>query len=119
MDNRHVGRLYVLEGQLTNNLPAPRCRILIKATLLDVGGQELSHREFVAGTTATISELKLLDWNELQAILTPSGQDLCQTTTIQPGGSGRFMTVFRDPPAQASTFDLIVSDSQPPGPTPK
>jgi hypothetical protein len=119
VDNSHAGRLYVIEGVLTNNMSSPMCRIAIKAALLDAGGRELSQQIFEAGTAATISELKLLDWNELRARLLPPGPDTCQGTTILPGASGRFMAVFRDPPDQAATFDLIVSGSQLAGPNRK
>ena len=119
VENSHAGRLYVIEGVLTNNMSSPMCRIAIKAALLDAGGRELSQQIFEAGTAATISELKLLDWSELRARLLPSGPDPCQGTKILPGASARFMTVFRDPPDQAATFDLIVASSRLAGPNPK
>lgn len=111
VENRYAGRLYVVEGTVTNNLPEPRCRVRIRATLLDGEGREVARQEFEAGSAASISELKLLDWDELEARLRPSGASPCPGV-LKPGGSAPFMAVFREPPERAGSFDVVVLDSK-------
>lgn len=112
VENRHAGKLYVIEGEVTNNLAEPRCLIAIKASLLDDGGGLVAQEFPVAGLTATVSGLKFLDWEELRASLVPPGADPCGATRLAPGQAARFMAVFRDPPDKAASFSLSVAGSQ-------
>jgi hypothetical protein len=112
VDNGHLGQLYVVEGTLTNNLHSARCRIQIKASLLDAKGQELARGVAEAGLTASISELKYLGWEELQAKLQPPAQSPCQATEVRSGASVGFMAVFRKPPPGAASYKLTATDAQ-------
>ena len=114
VDNRHLGPLYVVEGTLTNTLQFARCRIQIKASLLDAKGQELAQEMAEAGLTASISELKFLGWEELQAKLQPPAQSPCKATEVQSGATVGFMAVFRKPPPGAATYRLTATDAQTP-----
>lgn len=118
VENEHLGRLYVVEGRLTNDLGSVRCRIQIKASLLDASGRKLAQGQAVAGLTASISELKFLGWEEIQARLEPPATEPCRATAVQPGGKAAFMIVFRDPPPEAATYSLVAVGSQVPGANP-
>lgn len=114
VENKHLGHLYVVEGTLTNNLRSARCRIQIKASLLDARGQELAQEVVEAGLTASISELKFLGSEELLAKLQPPAQSPCKATEVQGGATAGFMAVFRKPPPAAATYRLTVTDAQTP-----
>jgi hypothetical protein len=114
VENKHLGHLYIVEGTLTNNLRSARCRIKIKASLLDAKGQELAQEVVEAGLTASISELKFLGWEELLAKLQPPAQSPCKATEVQGGASVGFMAVFRKPPPAAATYRLTATDAQTP-----
>ena len=116
VENQQLGSLYVIEGAVTNHLASSRCRIQIKATLLDGDGREVAQEKVEAGLTVSISELKFLGGEELQAKLTPSGQDSCRTAEVGPGGSEAFMAIFRMLPPKAVSYKLVVTDSQTPQP---
>jgi len=111
VENPHAGTLYVIEGTATNNMDSARCRIQIKASLLDAGGKELAQEEALAGPVASISELKFLGWDELRGKLVPNGDDPCRATSVSPGASVPFMAVFRRPPAGAATYSVSATGS--------
>ena len=112
VENSQLGTLYVIEGSVANHTASPRCRIQIKAILLDGEGREVSQEMVEAGLTATISELKFLGWEELQAKTTPPSQDTCQATKVRQGESTAFMAIFRRPPPKAASYRVFVTNSQ-------
>jgi len=114
VENRHLGRLYVIEGTVANNLKSPRCRIAIKATLLDASEVKMAEKTIVAGLTANVSELKFLSREELGTKLDEPAADPCKATRLEPGGTAPFMAVFENPPDQAKAFTLVVTGSQTP-----
>ncbi len=114
LDNRHVGRLYVIESEVTNNTSGARCQIAIKATILDASGNVVQEARPVAGVVASMSELRFLNQKELDAKLTPQGADPCAATRVPPGGKAPVLAVFRNPPADAAQYSLAVVDSQSP-----
>jgi len=112
VENRHLGRLYVIEGTVTNNLASPRCRIAIKATLLDASDAKVAEKTIEAGLTASVSELKFLSREEMAGRLEAPGADPCKATRVEPGGTASFMAVFQNPPDKARAFTLVVTGSQ-------
>jgi hypothetical protein len=118
VDNPHAGRLYVVEGSVANDMAGPRCRIQIKVSLLDANGAMLAEtltEARAASPAASISELKFLGWEELQAKLAPEAADPCKATLVAPGGQAAFMAVFRKPPAAAATYSAVAVGSLAPG----
>ncbi|MFZ5426815.1 MAG: DUF3426 domain-containing protein [Thermodesulfobacteriota bacterium] len=112
VENRHLGRLYVIEGAVTNNLASPKCRIAIKATLLDANDAMVAEKTIEAGLTAGVSELKFLGREEMAGRLEAPQADPCKATRVEPGGTASFMAVFQNPPDKAKSFTLVVTGSQ-------
>lgn len=112
VENRHLGRLYVIEGDVRNNLRTPKCRIAIKATLLDANGAVVAEKTIEAGLTASVSELKFLGREEMAGRLEAPQADPCKATRVEPGGAASYMAVFQNPPDKAKSFTLVVTGSQ-------
>lgn len=106
VQNKKLGQLLVIEGNVVNNADVSRKRIKLKATLYDKNGTAVNSKEFFCGKQVPRQKLQEMDQQELKAILKSEFKELNTSKRIQPGEEVPFMCIFPIPSAELSEFSL-------------
>ncbi len=107
--NEKIGQVFVVEGQVVNEFPAPKELIEVEAVIYDKDKKPLAAKTQLAGTSLSLFQLQVLGEKELESILNNNVEVLTKNTNIQPGGSVPFMILFYAPPPVAE-FGVRIID---------
>lgn len=110
VDNDKVGKLFVIEGKLSNKSPVILGQITIEATLLDAKENPVVSKIFTAGPKATNFELKTLNKEDLENRLASRQEILLNNSQVKPGDEVPFMVAFVSIPDTVRNFSLKLKD---------
>jgi hypothetical protein len=110
VDNDKVGKLFVIEGKLSNKSPVTLGQITIEATLLDAKENPVVSKIFTAGPKATNFELKTLNKEDLENRLNSRQEILLNNSQVKPGDEVPFMVAFVSIPDTVRNFSLKLKD---------
>jgi predicted Zn finger-like uncharacterized protein len=110
VDNDKVGKLFVIEGKLSNKSPVILGQVAIEATLLDAKENPVVTKTFTAGPKATNFELKTLNKEDLENRLNSRQEILLNNSQVKPGDEIPFMVAFVNIPDTVRNFSLKLKD---------
>lgn len=108
------GKIYVIEGFVTNNFASPKASIKIAVSLLDDQGRILATKEQFAGTTATPFQLSVMDEKDLEQYLNNPLTIMSNNSLVLPGGKVPFTVVFYRLFNKAASIQVSVIDASDP-----
>ncbi len=108
------GKLYVVEGVVTNNFASPKASIKVAVSLLDDQGRILATKEQFAGTTATPFQLSVMDEKDLEQYLNNPLTIMSNNSLVLPGGKVPFTVVFYRLFNKAASIQVSVIDASDP-----
>lgn len=109
-----AGKLYVVEGIVTNNFASPKASIKVAVSLLDAQGRVLATKEQFAGTTATPFQLSVMDEKDLEQYLNNPLTIMSNNSLVLPGGKVPFTVVFYRLFNKAASIQVSVIDASDP-----
>ncbi|MBN2060249.1 MAG: zinc-ribbon domain-containing protein [Deltaproteobacteria bacterium] len=108
-----AGQLFVIRGEIINNNPDSRSRILLKGSILDNTGKSIRQRLIYAGNTFPDKELKEMALEDvLRALKNSSGQG-DMNVNVRSGSSIPFLIVFENLPDNLGEFVVEAVSSSP------
>jgi len=110
VDNDKVGKLFVIEGKLSNKSPVILGQITIEATLLDAKEAPVVSKVITAGPKASNFELKTLNKEDLESRLDSRQEILLNNSQVKPGDEVPFMVAFVNIPDTVRNFSLKLKD---------
>jgi hypothetical protein len=117
-ENRHLGRIIVIDGTVVNTGENPKNFIKLEAAIIDPIGAVVLRKEFYAGPGVSQLQLESLSEAELEKWLTNETEIFRANTNVQQGDSVPFMVVFFRPPPKlleeiaGYSYRLTVVDAQ-------
>jgi hypothetical protein len=108
VENEHMGRILVIDGQAENTSDQARQKVKISASLFDRDGHKIEEKVFLGGNTASVYELQTLNQDDLEAALSAPAGILANNSHIPPQQKVDFMTFFAGYPDQVAEFSLKV-----------
>ena len=106
LDSKKGGKLFVVEGSVTNNYPDVRNFIRIRSNILDSKGAVVKNKIAYAGNVINIQELKGLSMEEIDKRLMNRFGANNVNTNIRPNSSIPFMIIFSELPEDISEFTV-------------
>ena len=106
LDNINTGRIFVIEGEATNNSSEVKNFIKVKGTLFDSVGNKLTEREVYCGNILSKEELMKLGADQIDSFLTNPAGEPSINLDIPPQKSIPFMVVFHNLPEDLKEFSV-------------
>jgi predicted Zn finger-like uncharacterized protein len=100
VENDNLGRLVVIQGEVSNNFSTPKEFIQVEALLYDEQEKILAHARQLCGVTLTLFQLKVLNQKELEEALNNRVSILTNNVDVQPGSRIPFIVVFPNLPKE-------------------
>lgn len=94
MENTTLGKILVIEGEVTNMGDSPKHYIQLEASLIDPEGGTFMHKPFYCGTQLSDSQLQTMGEAGIETRLSDSARISYSNTAIPRGGRVPFMVVF-------------------------
>lgn len=110
VNNEKVGQIFVIEGKVVNEFPAPKELIQVEAAIYGPDKQVLASKTQLAGTVLSLFQLQVLGEKELEAFLHNKIEVLTNNTNIPTGGEVPFMVLFYAPSPNVSEFGVKIVD---------
>jgi len=104
----HGGKLYILQGKVTNTGKNHRGWILVAAALLDNNGKVVAEQAVHAGNVLSIDTVRNIDPDTVFNVLRTGGNE---RRSLRSGTSIPFMVVFFDPPEKIDSFQVSCFDA--------
>ncbi len=104
---------FVITGEVVNNYPEPRRRILIQAAILDSGGKVVLSRRAYAGNPIDEEVLRSAPMSELEEVMGAGKVRAGRNAGVPPGGTTPFTVVFEGLPEDVSEFTVEALSSEP------
>lgn len=108
--NEKVGKVFVIEGRVVNEFPAPKALIALEGAIYDKDKKPLAVKNQLAGTQLSLFQLQVLSEKEMESFLNNKVELLANNTNVPPGGEVPFMILFYDPPDDVSEFGVKIVD---------
>jgi len=112
--NENAGSLVVIEGKIVNTNADNRAKILLQAKLFDDKDTVVASREQLAGTWVSLSQLQVLERDEISKLLSDPNDIMENNSNVLPGQHVQFMFVFFDPPESAVRYEIKVINAEKP-----
>lgn len=108
--NEKVGKVFVIEGKVVNEFPAPKELIELEGAIYDADKKPIGVKRQLAGTQLSLFQLQVLSEKEMESFLNNKIELLANNTNIPPGGEVPFMILFYDPPENVAEFGVKIID---------
>ncbi|MDY6989362.1 MAG: DUF3426 domain-containing protein [Thermodesulfobacteriota bacterium] len=111
VDNRSMGRLFVIKGQVRNDYPGARNFIRVKGIIYLKDGKVVQNSMAYCGNILSKAELQTMDRLSVKKRLNNRFGDNKSNLKVSPGKALPFMIVFFDIPQDLGEFSVEVVDS--------
>jgi predicted Zn finger-like uncharacterized protein len=111
VENRSIGRLFVVKGQVRNDYPGPRNFIRVKGIIYLKDGRVVQNSIVYCGNILSEAELQTMDRLAIKKRLNNRFGDNKSNLKVSPGRALPFMIVFFDIPQDLGEFSVEVVDS--------
>jgi len=111
VDNRSMGRLFVIKGQVRNDYPGARNFIRVKGIIYLKDGKVVQNSMAYCGNILSEAELQAMDRLSIKKRLNNRFGDNKSNLKVSPGKALPFMIVFFDIPQDLGEFSVEVVDS--------
>lgn len=111
VDNKEIGRILVIQGEVINISQTNKDYIVVEAVLQNEHKHEVAKKFQYCGVPLTLFQLQNLSEKDLEDTLTNRLTILTNNTNIPPGGRVPFVTVFTTPPDSMRHFEVRVVDA--------
>lgn len=112
VDNTQLGKVFVVEGKVTNNFPTARDLIEVEASLYDKNKKIIKTKHFYAGTTLPLFQLQFMAEKEMDTLLSNKLDILRNNMQVQSGASVPFMAIFAVTPETVGEFAVHIVNAQ-------
>lgn len=114
IDNKNVGRLFVIFGKVKNGYLVNRGRVTLSGKVFSPGKILVQEEKVYCGNFISDFELTNLKWDEIKAKLANEFVENGKNEKIEPGNSIPFMVVFSSLPNDLEEFTIEVISSKEP-----
>lgn len=111
--NESAGRIFVIQGLVSNHHSSARQAVLVQGRLHDAQGKVARQATAYAGAVFTPEEMRHLSLAAIQRRLSSPTSPGGQEYMVSPGGSIPFMVVLANLPSQMMEFTAEVVASEP------
>ncbi len=108
VENEKIGSVFVIEGLVVNEFPAPKDLIEVEAAIYGKDKNTLMLKKQLAGTVLSLFQLQVLGEEELESFLTNQIEILSRNTNVPPNGEVPFMVLFYNPPPDVAEFGVKI-----------
>ncbi len=112
VDNSHLNKVFIIEGQAVNHMKEPRSFLRVRGTLLDAKGAKVEEKMVYCGNILAEKDLKEMDREAIAKSLSSQFGESLSNLNVDPNQSVPFMIVFTDLPPS-----IPGNSSAPPGNT--
>ncbi|MBS3808934.1 MAG: zinc-ribbon domain-containing protein [Desulfobacterales bacterium] len=112
VNNANAGRLLVVTGRVTNRYEHARGNILVRANVLDSGGNRIKRAAAYCGNMFTPNQLKTLDLQSINQRLSRSEGEGGANSRVGPNQSIPFTVVLSDLPENMASLKVEVVSSE-------
>lgn len=112
VDNTQLGKVFVVEGKVSNNFPTARDLIEVEASLYDKNKKLIKTKHFYAGTTLPLFQLQFMAEKEMDTLLSNKLDILRNNMQVQPGASVPFMAIFAVAPEAVGEFAVHIVNAK-------
>ena len=107
-NNESVGTITVITGKISNRSSEPRGLIRVRGTLSNDSGTVVAEKDQLAGTEISLAQLRVMDENDLNAVLNDAETIAAVNTSVPPDGAIPFTVLFINPPADATGYNIQI-----------
>ncbi len=111
VDNREIGKLFVIMGTAKNGYPEARSFIRINAKLYTADNKLARTKSVFCGNIVSDQDLSTLTIEEIEKILDNPSGDNNKNVGIESNGEIPFMVVFSNYPDNPDKFEIEVEES--------
>ena len=108
-----AGQLFIIRGEVINNNPKSRSRILLKGSILDNMGTSIRQKLTYAGNTFSDDELKEMPLEDIEKAFKNSSGQGGINNNVRSGSSIPFLIVFESLPDNLGEFVVEAVSSSP------
>lgn len=111
--NRHVGQMFVINGQVVNGSSASRSAIAVKGILYDKAGRALLHQTAYCGNALSEKALHSLPFGKIEDAMGNQFGDSLSNLNVGKGQALAFTIVFKNLPSALAEYTVEVSEAKP------
>ncbi len=112
VENKEIGKIFVVEGAILNHSEVPKGRIKVRVTFYDKAGKEIGRSESYAGNILDLGQLEALPRTEITKLLSVEAGKKFNNALIKPAESIPYMLVVFSVPKNTDGYNVTVVDAQ-------
>ena len=113
LSTQQAGDIFVIRGEAINEYKNPRTAIAVKGILYNAQGEILKSQTAYCGNPLSDATLTSLPFNKIEEAMANQFGDSLANLDVAPGKAVPFTIVFRQLPAELSTYTVELAEARP------